>query len=108
MLRKLHELGVKSEHAYIAGVASIGLAFTSWVVSNWKERAGLDRADRWGIFVGEWAPTFIALGNGLRSYEIEEKEEEVRRIPSQAAAQDQPQGERDFVSSPGRQESNSR
>lgn len=100
MLRKLHEVGVKSEYAYIAGMVSIGLAAASWVLSNWKERAGLDRADRWGIFVGEWAPTFIALGNGLRSYELEEGK--ATRIPPQATPQEQPQGDRGFVVSPGR------
>ncbi|WP_398864471.1 hypothetical protein [Streptomyces pakalii] len=27
------------------------------------------RDDRWGIFVGEWAPTFFALGLALANYE---------------------------------------
>jgi hypothetical protein len=72
MLRMLHERGVRSEHMYLAGIGSIALAFTTWLVSLRKESAGLDRADRWGIFVGEWAPTFIALGNGLRSYESQD------------------------------------
>ncbi|MFD2082480.1 hypothetical protein SAMN05421678_10275 [Actinopolymorpha cephalotaxi] len=83
MLRKLHEVGIRSEHAYIAGFASIGLSVASWLVSNRKEHAGVDRADRWGIFVGEWAPTFFALGNGLRSYELGEEHEQAR-IPQQA------------------------
>jgi len=93
---------------YIAGIASIGLAAGSWLVSykrgedlsrrisSGRGRAhgrgsslrrrgsSLDRADRWGIFVGEWAPTFIALGNGLRSYEHEDKEEESLRHLSAA------------------------
>ncbi|MFF9646418.1 hypothetical protein [Kitasatospora aureofaciens] len=55
--KKLHEAGVKSEHAYLAGVASIGLSFASWMVSVKVEGAGVERADRWGILVGEWAPT---------------------------------------------------
>ncbi|WP_199810092.1 hypothetical protein [Streptomyces vinaceus] len=33
------------------------------------EAAGTARADRWGIFVGEWAPTFFALGLALANYE---------------------------------------
>ena len=86
MLKKLHELGVKSDYAYIAGIVSIGLAAASWLLSNQMEKAGVDRADRWGIFVGEWAPTFIALGNGLRSYELQE--EEATKIPQQATAED--------------------
>ncbi|QSB15424.1 hypothetical protein JQS43_03425 [Natronosporangium hydrolyticum] len=69
MVKRLHEMGVRSEHAYVAGVVSIGLALASWFASRRGENAGLDRADRWGIFVGEWAPTFFALGNGLRTYE---------------------------------------
>jgi hypothetical protein len=66
MIAKLSELGVTSEMAYTAGVASIGLTFLSWTVSKTKEDAGTDRADRWGIFVGQWAPTFFALGIALR------------------------------------------
>ncbi len=69
MLARLHESGIRSEHAYLAGFVSIGLAFGSWFLSRQLERAGIDRADRWGIFVGEWAPTFFAIGNGLRTYE---------------------------------------
>ena len=69
MVKTLYRVGLRSQHAYAAGFASIGLALTSWVTSRSKESAGTDRADRWGIFVGEWAPTFFALGNALRSYE---------------------------------------
>ncbi|RCW44522.1 hypothetical protein DFQ14_104111 [Halopolyspora algeriensis] len=66
MLRKLHESGVTSEMMFTAGAISIGASFLSWLVSERKEKANLDRADRWGIFVGEWAPTFFALGTALR------------------------------------------
>jgi len=69
MIEKLHEAGVKSEWAYLAGFASIGLSFAAWTLSRNAEKAGTDRADRWGIFVGHWAPTFFGLGNALRSYE---------------------------------------
>ncbi|GHE25784.1 hypothetical protein GCM10018781_77660 [Kitasatospora indigofera] len=30
---------------------------------------GVERADRWGIYVGEWAPTFFGLGLALANYE---------------------------------------
>jgi len=69
MLKQLHDSGLRAEHCYMAGIASIGIAFASWLMSKKLENAGIDRADRWGIFVGEWAPTFIALGNALRTYE---------------------------------------
>ncbi|WP_394437194.1 hypothetical protein [Streptomyces sp. SGAir0957] len=67
IVKKLHEAGVKSEHAYCAAVGSIGLSIASWVASNRSECT--ERADRWGIFVGEWAPTFFALGLALANYE---------------------------------------
>jgi hypothetical protein len=69
VIQQLHDWGIRSEHAYIAGVASIGLSFVAWAISANAEDAGTDRADRWGIFVGHWAPTFFGLGNALRSYE---------------------------------------
>lgn len=70
MVKRLHEMGVQSEHAYLAGAASVGLSVLAWMMSLRKEeQSGMARADRWGIFVGEWAPTFIALGNALRTYE---------------------------------------
>jgi hypothetical protein len=69
MIEKLHDAGIRSEYAYIAGLASIGLSFLAWGTSRGAENAGTDRADRWGIFVGQWAPTFFGLGNALRSYE---------------------------------------
>lgn len=67
MLRKLHDLGVRSEHLYTAAAVSIGLSFASWLAS--KKAESTERADRWGIFVGEWAPTLMAMGVGLAHYE---------------------------------------
>ncbi|MFE2722632.1 hypothetical protein [Kitasatospora sp. NPDC059327] len=69
IVRKLHEAGVTSEHAYTAAFGSVGLSFLSWIVSMKAEHAGVERADRWGIFVGEWAPTFFGLGLALAQYE---------------------------------------
>ncbi|MER7076911.1 hypothetical protein [Saccharopolyspora kobensis] len=66
MLRKLSDAGLTSDMLFAAGFASIGLSVLSWAVSQRGENKGVDRADRWGIFVGEWAPTFFALGVGLR------------------------------------------
>lgn len=65
MLRMLADSGLKSEHLYAAGLASIGLSFASWGLSKLKSKSK-SQADRWGLFVGEWAPTFIALGVALK------------------------------------------
>ncbi|MBT2381394.1 hypothetical protein AMK21_32350 [Streptomyces sp. CB00316] len=69
IVKMLHEKGLKAEHAYTAAFASIGLSVVSWVGSMKIEPTGTARADRWGIFVGEWAPTFFALGLALANYE---------------------------------------
>ena len=66
MISKLSEMGVTSDMAYYAGFASIGLTFLTWLASMKKEDAGKDAAERKGLFVGEWAPTFFALGVALR------------------------------------------
>lgn len=75
MISTLHKMGVKSNAMYIAGIASVGLSFAAWLASNSAEKAGIDRADRWGIFIGEWAPTFFGMGIALR---MEEARDEMR------------------------------
>jgi len=73
MIKNLHDMGLRSEHTYTAAVASIGLSVFTWTASLRAEPGkGLDRADRWGIFVGEWAPTFFGLGVALSHYEQSE------------------------------------
>lgn len=70
IIKKLHEAGLHSEHAYLAAFASIGLSVAAWKASLKAEPgADLARADRWGIFIGEWAPTFFGLGLALAQYE---------------------------------------
>ncbi|WP_069751631.1 hypothetical protein [Streptomyces sp. EN16] len=72
IVKMLHDKGLKAEHAYTAGFVSIGLSIASWCGSMKLEPAGTARADRWGIFVGEWAPTFFGLGLALAHYEHDE------------------------------------
>ncbi|MFE5402580.1 hypothetical protein ACFQ9Z_14480 [Streptomyces sp. NPDC056580] len=69
IVKKLHESGIRAEHAYTAAFVSIGLSVISWAASLRVEKKGEERADRWGIFVGEWAPTFFGLGLALSTYE---------------------------------------
>ncbi|MGP3912101.1 hypothetical protein [Nonomuraea sp. 10N515B] len=76
MIKTLHKMGIRSNHMYLAGLCSIGLACTSWMASRSTEYSGLDRADRWGLFVGEWAPTFFAIGVALRMEETRRDVEE--------------------------------
>lgn len=70
MLALLHRLGIRSEAAYLASFASIACSIAAWATSRSKEDAPAAKAERWGIFVGLWAPTFMGIGNALR---IEER-----------------------------------
>ena len=69
VVNRLHRLGVRSEWAYAAAFASIGLSLGSWVVSRNKTGDDKGQSDRWGIFIGHWAPTFMALGLALKQEE---------------------------------------
>ncbi|MFC0553696.1 hypothetical protein ACFFHJ_22645 [Planotetraspora thailandica] len=68
-------MGLRSNMMYTAGLASVGLSVVSWVLSQRYESAGTDRADRWGLFVGEWAPTLFAMGVALRLEEMRSEKE---------------------------------
>lgn len=69
LVKMLHEKGLKSEHAYCAGFVSIAASIITWQASARVEKKGEGRADRLSIFVGEWPPTFFALGLALANYE---------------------------------------
>lgn len=69
-IEKLRELGLTSETLYALGMASVGMSFLSWLISIPK---GAEAKSRWGLFLGEWAPTFIALGVAMRMDERRRK-----------------------------------
>lgn len=73
MLTTLHNLGLRSHHAYNAGLVSVGLSFGSWALSRFANDDSKPQADRWGIFVGHWAPTFFGLGLALSDLEKSSK-----------------------------------
>jgi hypothetical protein len=64
-----HRVGVRSRHAYIGGFASIVLALVTWSISRAKPTDSKGQSDRWGIFIGHWAPTFFAVGLALKTKE---------------------------------------
>lgn len=74
MIQMLHKKGIRSGTMYSLGLGSIAFSFVTWLLSKRFEAAGIDRADRWGLFIGEWAPTFFAMGLALR---LEETHREI-------------------------------
>ncbi|AWS45964.1 hypothetical protein DKM19_36370 [Streptosporangium sp. 'caverna'] len=89
MISMLHKMGVRSNAMYAAGLASIGLSVASWLTSETLEDAGRDRADRWGIFIGQWAPTFFAVGIALR---IEETHTDKRSMEQETISESYSEG----------------
>ncbi|MEW1567314.1 hypothetical protein AB0454_30585 [Streptomyces sp. NPDC093509] len=51
IIKFLYDKGLRSQHADTVACLTIGLSVASWVASKQVEPAGIDRADRWGIFV---------------------------------------------------------
>ncbi|GGM79366.1 hypothetical protein GCM10010106_27430 [Thermopolyspora flexuosa] len=87
MIQMLHKKGIRSGTLYTLGLGSIAFSFVTWLLSKRFEAAGIDRADRWGLFVGEWAPTFIAMGVALR---IEETHRELAGPEGYQTGREQP------------------
>lgn len=68
-IARASELGIRSSHAYIAGFASVVISLAAWLISRQKPSDDKAQSDRWGIFIGHWAPTFFAIGLALKHEE---------------------------------------
>lgn len=66
MIKILKSVGIKSDFLYGAALASVVASIGAWGTSRSKEDASAAKAERWGIFVGLWAPTFMGIGNALK------------------------------------------
>ena len=62
----LKSSGFTSNTAYTAAGGSILLSILIWVTRRGGDKAN---AERFGIFVGLWAPTFMTLGKILEDRE---------------------------------------
>ena len=62
MIQLIKRLGLTQDLMYILGFASVGASIAIW---NAKKGSDEAHAERFGIFVGLWAPTFFALANGI-------------------------------------------
>jgi len=84
----LHRLHVPSDAAYGLALASIVGSIAIWAKRNEKNPAN---AERLGIFIGLWAPTFMIIGNGLHVEEAQspqmEGEADALAAKSREAAQ---------------------
>jgi hypothetical protein len=66
MLRKLKSLGFSANLSYALGFISVIASIVVWFTQGGTEAGEAGAAgERFGIFVGLWAPTFMAIGNGI-------------------------------------------
>ncbi|MDX1934749.1 MAG: hypothetical protein SFU56_19300 [Capsulimonadales bacterium] len=66
LIKRLREAGLTSDMAYAASLASIGLSVAVWFSQREKDAA---YGERFGIFIGLWAPTLAVFGNALKTEE---------------------------------------
>lgn len=76
MIKKLNNIGFSAEYSYAAGFLSVAASIAIW---NAKRGISEAHAERFGIFVGLWAPTFFAIGNGLQMI-ADRKEASAREV----------------------------
>ncbi len=66
MIAQIRKLNITADMAYIAAAVSILLSIGLWLTRRDDDAA---HAERFGIFVGLWAPTLAILGNALAEQE---------------------------------------
>ena len=62
----MQKAGLTSSTAYAASLLSVGLSIGIWLVRRGEDRAA---AERFGIFVGLWAPTLAIMGKVIEDRE---------------------------------------
>ena len=66
MLRKLKSFGFSANLSYALGFLSVIASIVVWFTQGGTGTDEVQAAgERFGIFVGLWAPTFMAIGNGI-------------------------------------------
>jgi len=66
IFRALHRMGLPSDVFYLASFASIAASILAWRIRSEKDQA---HAERLGIFIGLWGPTFMLMGQGIQQLE---------------------------------------
>ena len=67
LARRLRDIGLSSDVMHVAALASIGASILTWARA--KRAGDAAHAERFGIFIGLWAPTFFALADLIATVE---------------------------------------
>ncbi len=67
LVTRLRSLGITSDVLHLAALGSIAGSILTWRAA--KTSGDAAHAERFGIFIGLWAPTFFALADAVKSDE---------------------------------------
>ena len=73
MIEQIRSYGLNSNTLYTGAMISVLLSILVWLLRRGGDRAA---AERFGIFVGLWAPTVMVLGKVVEDAEKSESEEQ--------------------------------
>ena len=71
IVKSLRSVGVTSDVLHLAALASIAGSIATWRAA--KSSGDAAHAERFGIFIGLWAPTFFALADAVGTQEAVER-----------------------------------
>jgi hypothetical protein len=71
LVKTLRSSGISSDVLHIAALASIAGSILTWRAA--KSKGDPAHAERFGIFIGLWAPTFFALADAVKQQEVIER-----------------------------------
>ena len=71
LVKALRSTGISSDVLHLAALASIAASILTW--RGAKKTGDVAHAERLGIFVGLWAPTFFALADAVGTREAAER-----------------------------------
>lgn len=70
LVSRLRSLGITSDVLHLAALGSIAGSILTWRAA--KSSGDAAHAERFGIFIGLWAPTFFALADAVGTQEVAE------------------------------------
>lgn len=72
-IQQIRDYGLNSSTLYASSYLSVALSILIWLLQRGEDRA---KAERFGIFIGLWAPTLMTLAKAVEDSEREDAKAE--------------------------------
>jgi hypothetical protein len=69
LTKRLHDVGLRSEHMQYLSLASVGLCIALWIRAKTVDQDERGNAERRALFVGLWPPLIWLIGDSLERQE---------------------------------------